>query len=59
MQNPTYGFGEKSDGDDASLKSGWSGETLGAEKKGERRGSLMKRLFHRKEHEDRGKEEPE
>ena len=59
MQNPTYGFGDKAGGadDDASLKSGWSGETLGVEKSGERRGSLMKRLFRRKGGEEKGSEE--
>ena len=57
MHNPTYGFGDKPDGsDDASLTSGLSGETLNGEKTGERRGSLMKRLFHRKGSEDKGKE---
>lgn len=64
MQNPTYGFGDKSGGggdddddDDASLKSGWSGETLGVERSGERRGSLMRRLFRRKRGEGKGGEE--
>ena len=62
MQNPTYGFGDKSGGgggddDDASLKSGWSGETLGVERSGERRGSLMKRLFRRKRGAEKGGEE--
>lgn len=57
MHNPTYGFGEKAEGsDDASLKSGLSGDTLSAEKNGGRRGSLVKRLFHRKGSEDKGKE---
>ena len=60
MQNPTYGFGDKSGGGDddhASLKSGWSGETLGVESSGERRGSLMKRLFRRNRGEEKGGEE--
>lgn len=49
MKNPTHGFGEKSAGDETSLKSEFSGETVGGEeKKGERRGSLVKRLFGRK-----------
>ena len=59
MKNQTHGFGEKRDGggdDEASLKSGFSGETLTAEKKEERRGSLVKRLFQRKGSEDKGKE---
>ena len=56
MHNPMHGFGEggKSGGDD---ETSLSGETLnGEEKKGERRGSLVKRLFHRKGSEDKGKE---
>ena len=59
MQNPTYGFGDRvgGGGDDASLKSGWSGETLGAEKSGARKGSLVKRLFRRKGFEGKGGEE--
>ena len=55
MHNPTHGFGgpEKSSGNDdgASL----SGETLNGEgeKGGERRGSFVKRLFHRRGSEDK------
>ena len=56
LHNPMHGFGEKvggggaGGGDEASVKSGLSGETL---REG-RRGSLVQRLFRRKE---RGKEE--
>ncbi len=58
MDNPTHDSGDKArDDGNASLKSGLSGETLlGGEMKGERRGSLMKRLFRRKLSEDKGKE---
>lgn len=57
MHNPTHGFGERAGGrDDASLRSGLSGDTLTAEKSGERRGSLVKRLFHRKGSVNTGKE---
>ena len=61
MHNPTHGFGvgekgtgrDGDDGDDggASL----SGETLNGEgeKGGERRGSFVKRLFHRRRSEDK------
>lgn len=54
MNLPTHGFGGKGTiDDDASLKSGLSGETLMGGKRG---GSLVKRLFRRMGGEDRGKE---
>lgn len=56
MQLPMHGFGDKGSGDDASLRSGLSGETLTGEKGGGRRASLVKRLFHRKGGEKGGKE---
>lgn len=54
MNLPTHGFGGKGTiDDDASLKSGLSGETLMGGKRG---GSLVKRLFRRMGGEDGGKE---
>lgn len=53
MNMPMHGFGERERGDDASLRSGLSGETLTAEKRG---GSLVKRLFRRKDGGDTEKE---
>lgn len=44
-----HGFGEKGHGgDDGSLRSGLSGDTLTGEKKGRRGGELARRLLGRK-----------
>lgn len=56
MSNPTHGFGERVGGGDLSMKLGLSVETVTGEKRGERRGSPVKKLFRRKGSEDKGKQ---
>lgn len=56
MSNSTHGFGERVGGGDLSMKLGLSVETVTREKKGERRGSPVKKLFRRKGSDDKGKQ---